>query len=185
MLAIGSPAPDFKLPDVVTGKEVSLADFKSEKALLVVIICRHCPFVQHVKTELARLGKDYAGKGLAIVAISANDPAGYPEDAPEKLKEMAEVAGFVFPLLFDGTQAVSKAYSAVATPDFFLFDQDRKLVYRGQFDDSRPGSKIPVTGKDVRAAIDSVLEGRPVSADQKPAVGCSIKWKPGNMPKYR
>lgn len=184
IMKLGDPAPDFQLPDVVTGQEVSLADFKDQKALLVVILCRHCPFVQHVKTGVARLGKDYAGKGLGIVAISANDPSGYPEDAPDKLKEMAVEAGFVFPLLYDGTQEVAKKFTAVATPDFFLFDGERKLVYRGQFDDSRPKSKIPVTGSDVRAAIDAVLEGRPVPQDQKPSLGCSIKWKPGNTPSY-
>ena len=185
LLALGSMAPDFRLPDVVTGQEVALSDFKDQKALLVAMVCRHCPFVQHIKTGLARLGKDYQGKGLAIVAISANDPEGYPEDAPGKLKEMAEEEGFVFPLLFDGTQAVAKEYTAVATPDFFLFDQERKLVYRGQFDDSRPKNGIPVTGKDVRVAIDAVLEDQPVSQDQRPSVGCSIKWKPGNSPNDR
>ena len=185
LLKLGDTAPDFKLRDVVTGTDVTLGELKDAKALLVAIICRHCPFVQHVKKELARLGKDYQGKGLAIVAISANDPAGYPEDAPGKLKEMAVTEGFTFPLLFDETQAVAKAYTAVATPDFLLFDSARKLVYRGQFDDSRPKSGIPVTGKDVRAAIDAVLEGRPVSQNQKPSVGCSIKWKPGQTPDYR
>ena len=185
LLALGSTAPDFRLQDVVTGREVALSDFKNQKALLVAIVCRHCPFVQHIKTGLAQLGKDYEKRGLAIVAISANDPKGYPEDAPEKLKEMAVEAGFVFPLLFDGTQAVAKEYTAVATPDFFLFDQERKLVYRGQFDDSRPQKRIPVTGKDVRMAINAVLGGRPVSQDQRPSVGCSIKWKPGNSPSYR
>ena len=184
LLALGSTAPDFRLHDVVTGREVALSDFKDQKALLVAIVCRHCPFVQHIKTGLAQLGKDYEKKGLAIVAISANDPKGYPEDAPEKLKEMAVEAGFVFPLLFDGTQVVAKEYTAVATPDFFLFDQERKLVYRGQFDDSRPQNGIPVTGKDVRVAIDAVLGGRPVSQDQRPSLGCSIKWKPGNSPNY-
>ncbi len=184
LMKLGDVAPEFKLQDVVTGKDVELADFKDSKALLVAVICRHCPFVQHVKKELVRLGKDYQGKGLAIVAISANDPAGYPEDAPGKLKEMAVADGFTFPLLFDGNQTVAKAYTAVATPDFFLFDQTRKLVYRGQFDDSRPKNGIPVTGKDVRAAIDATLQGHPVSQVQRPSVGCSIKWKPGQTPDY-
>ena len=185
LMKLGDTAPDFKLADVETGKEVTLGSFKDSKVLLVAVICRHCPFVQHVKKELARLGRDYQGKGLAIVAISANDPAAYPEDAPEKLKEMALEAGFTFPLVFDETQATAKAYTAVSTPDFFLFDQERKLVYRGQFDDSRPKSGIPVTGKDVRAAIDAVFGGRPVSQNQRPSVGCSIKWKPGKNPDYR
>lgn len=184
LMKLGDPAPDFRLTNVVTGQEVALSDFKDQKALLVAVICRHCPFVQHIKKELAQLGRDYEGKGLAIVAISANDPAGYPEDAPEKLKAMAVEEGFTFPFLFDGTQAVARAYTAVATPDFFLFDKDRRLVYRGQFDDSRPRSGIPVTGKDVRAAIDAVLEDRPVSSEQRPSVGCSIKWKAGQTPQY-
>jgi peroxiredoxin len=185
LLALGDSAPDFRLQDVVTGREIKRDDFKEKKALLVVILCRHCPFVRHVKAGVAQLARDYKDKDLAIVAISANDPKGYPEDAPEKLKEMAIEAGFAFPLLFDETQAVARKYTAVATPDFFLFDQERKLVYRGQFDDSRPKSGIPVTGKDVRAAIDAVLSGQPVSKDQRPAVGCSIKWKSGQTPNYR
>jgi peroxiredoxin len=184
-LKLGDLAPDFRLTDVVSGREVTLADYKDDSALLIAVICRHCPFVQHIKTGLAQLGRDYEGKGLAIVAISANDPAGYPEDAPEKLKEMAIQEGFTFPLLFDGTQAVAKAYTAIATPDFFLFNKDRKLVYRGQFDDSRPKSGLPVTGKDIRSAIDATLKGRSVPEDQRPSVGCSIKWKPGNAPQSR
>jgi peroxiredoxin len=177
LLEMGSQAPDFALPDVVTGETVQRDDFKDQKALLVVILCRHCPYVKHIRPDLAGLGKDYEGKGLAIVGISSNDPDAYPEDGPESLKEMAVSEGFTFPILFDGTQEVGKAYTAVATPDFLLFNKDRRLVYRGQYDDARPGSASPVTGKDVRAAVDAVLAGKPVSADQKHAVGCSIKWK--------
>lgn len=177
LLKLGSEAPDFALPDVVTGKIVRRDDFKDQKALLVVILCRHCPYVKHIRPHLAKLGQDYEGQGLAIVGISANDPAAYPDDGPESLKEMAVSEGFTFPVLFDGPQEVARAYTAVATPDFLLFDKDRKLVYRGQYDDARPGNPSPVTGKDLRAAVDAVLAGNPVSADQKHAVGCSIKWK--------
>ncbi|MFH1208554.1 MAG: thioredoxin family protein [Candidatus Omnitrophota bacterium] len=177
LLEMGSQAPDFALPDVVTGKIVRRDDFKDQAAFLVVILCRHCPYVKYIRQDLARLGKAYAGKGLAIVGISSNDPGAYPDDSPESLKDMAVSEGFTFPILFDGTQEVAKAYTAVATPDFLLFDKDRKLVYRGQYDDARPGNALPVTGKDVRAAVDAVLAGKPVSADQKHAVGCSIKWK--------
>ena len=177
-IPLGTSAPDFRLTDVVSGNQVTLDGAKGEKGLLVIFICRHCPFVQHVKGELARIGKDYAGKGIGIIAISSNDPAGYPEDAPEKLKEMAQQEGFNFPLLFDGTQSVAKAYTAVCTPDPFLFDASLKLVYRGQMDNGRPGGK-PSDGKDLRAAMDAVLAGQPVSSDQKPSSGCSIKWKKG------
>ncbi|MFH0984926.1 MAG: thioredoxin family protein [Candidatus Omnitrophota bacterium] len=177
LLKLGSEAPDFALPDVVTGKVVRRDDLKDSKALLVVILCRHCPYVKHIRQDLSKLGKDYEGQGLAIVGISANDPAAYPEDGPESLKEMAVSEGFTFPVLFDGPQEVAKAYTAVATPDFLLFDKDRKLVYRGQYDDARPGNASPVTGKDLRAAVDAVLAGNPVPTDQKHAVGCSIKWK--------
>jgi hypothetical protein len=148
----------------------------------VMFICRHCPYVAHVRAALAKLGRDHASSGLGIVAIGANDPAAYPEDAPESLAAEAVEAGYTFPYLFDETQEVAKAYTAACTPDFFLFDRDRRLVYRGQFDASRPNSGVPVTGQDLRAAIDEVLEGRPVSADQRPSVGCSIKWRPGNEP---
>ncbi len=181
-LSLESAAPDFHLPDVVTGEIVSRDDFKDKKALLIMILCRHCPYVQHIKKELSQFGRDYAGKDIAMVAISANDPEGYPEDHPDQLKAMAEEEGFVFPFLFDETQEAAKAFSAVATPDFFLFDEERKLVYRGQFDDSRPRGGIPVTGRDLRGAVDAVLEEKPVPGAQKPAVGCSIKWKPGNNP---
>ena len=177
LLAMGSRAPDFALPDVVTGKIVRRDDFKDQPAFLVVILCRHCPYVKHIRQNLVSFGRDYAGKGLAIVGISSNDAEAYPDDNPESLRQMAVSEGFAFPVLFDGTQEVAKAYTAVATPDFLLFDKDRKLVYRGQYDDARPGNTLTVTGKDVRAAVDAVLAGKPVSADQKHAVGCSIKWK--------
>ena len=184
MLALGTQAPDFKLPDVVTGKNVSLSDFNKKNVLLLMFICRHCPYVQHVKAELAKLGKDYAKKDLAIVAISSNDAKNYPDDAPAKLKEMATELGFNFPLLHDESQAAAKSYTAACTPDFFLFDAARKLTYRGQLDESRPGNNKPVTGRDLRAAIDAALAGKPALADQRPSIGCNIKWKPGNEPDY-
>jgi peroxiredoxin len=184
LLALGTVAPDFQLPDVVSGETVISNTFAQKKALLVMFICRHCPYVAHVQEELARLGKEYTPKEVGIVAISANDPVRYPDDAPEKLKEMAKRLGFTFPFCIDETQETAKAYTAACTPDFFLFDRDRRLVYRGQLDDSRPGTGKPVTGRDLRAALEAVLAHRPVSADQKPSVGCSIKWKPGNEPPY-
>lgn len=177
MIDLGTKAPAFALPDVVTGETVSLDTFADAKALLVMFICRHCPFVKHVQDELARLGRDYQPRGLGIVAISANDAETHPGDRPESLAEMASAVGFTFPLCYDERQDVARAYSAACTPDFFLFDVDRRLVYRGQLDDSRPGSGKPVTGRDLRAAIDAVLTGRPVPADQRPSVGCGIKWK--------
>ena len=179
-LTLGETAPDFQLPDVVSGRTYSLRDFADKKGLLVVILCRHCPYVKHIQKALARFAKEYANKDLAIVALSANDPEAYPEDRSESLKEMAEEQDFTFPLLFDGTQETAKAFTAVATPDFFLFDAKRKLVYRGQFDDSRPRGGKEATGKDVRAAVDALLEGRAIPSEQSPAVGCSIKWKPGS-----
>ena len=184
LLPLGSQAPDFQLPDVVSGQIVSRGDFAGRKARLVIFLCRHCPYVQHVKDGVAQLARDYAGQEVGVVAISANDPAAYPEDAPDRLKAMAIESGFTFPLCFDESQAVAKAYTALCTPDFFLFDTQGKLVYRGQFDDSRPGSRTPVTGHDVRAAIDAVLAGRPVPVEQKPSIGCSIKWKPDREPPY-
>jgi peroxiredoxin len=184
MLDLGTPAPDFELPDVVSGETVSLEDFQDNKALLVTFICRHCPYVQHIKEELARLGQDYADADVGMVAISANDAANYPDDSPEGLKEFAEAEGLTFPLLHDESQEVAKAYTAACTPDFFLFDADRKLVYRGQLDASRPGNNVPVTGEDLRAAIDAVLNDQPVPSDQKPSMGCNIKWKAGNAPDY-
>lgn len=184
MLDLGTPAPDFSLEDVVSGRNVALASFKDAKALLVMFICRHCPFVKHVQHELARLGVDFGGPSLGIIAISSNDAASYPDDAPEHLKEMAGELGFTFPVCYDETQEVAKAYTAACTPDFFLFNKDRELVYRGQLDDSRPESGRPVNGRDLRAAIDATLSGLPVAADQRPSLGCNIKWKPGNEPGY-
>lgn len=177
MLPLGTEAPDFSLADVVSGKTISLETFKDKKALLVMFICRHCPYVKHVQSQLAKIGKDYQNSNLGIVAISANDPEAYPEDAPESLGEQAKEQGFVFPYCFDETQEVAKAYHAMCTPDLFLFNSQRKLVYRGQLDDSRPSLSNPVTGKDLRAAIDAVLNNQPVSAEQKPSMGCGIKWK--------
>ena len=184
MLDLGTPAPGFSLKDVVSGRTITLDTFADDRALLVMFICRHCPFVKHIERELARLGIDYVGRGLGLVAISANDAAKYPDDAPPELAAMAEALGFTFPFCFDETQAVAKSYTAACTPDFFLFDEDRTLVYRGQLDDSRPESGIPVTGRDLRAAVDAVLAGKPVAAEQRPSIGCNIKWKPGNEPNY-
>ena len=181
LLAPGTQAPEFRLPDVGSGKTVSLDTFTGRPALLVMFICRHCPYVQHIKQELAKLGRDY-GARAGIVGISSNDAANYPDDAPAHLKAMAQEEGFTFPLLHDENQATAKAYTAACTPDFFLFDGDRKLVYRGQLDDSRPGNGKPVTGRDLRAALDAVLAGKKISADQQPSIGCNIKWKPGNAP---
>jgi peroxiredoxin len=184
MLPLGTQAPDFQLPDVVSGKMISLATCSDKKALLVMFICRHCPYVKHVQTQLAQLGKDYQDHGVAIVGISSNDAEKYPDDSPESLKAMAEELDFTFPVCYDETQEVAKAYTAACTPDFFLFDADRKLVYRGQLDDSRPSLDTPVTGQDLRGALDAVLAGSPVDPDQKPSLGCNIKWKPGNEPSY-
>jgi peroxiredoxin len=182
MTELGSKAPDFSLPDVTTGRTVALADVAGTEALLVMFICRHCPYVAHVREGVARMANDYADADLSIVAISSNDPEAYPEDAPDSLAEEAREAGYTFPYLFDQTQEVAKAYGAACTPDFFLYDRERRLVYRGQFDDSRPRSGTAATGADLRAAIDAVLDGRAVRADQRPSVGCSIKWRPGNEP---
>ncbi len=184
MLALGTAAPDFQLPDVVSGQTISLNTFTGKSALLVMFICRHCPFVKHIQTELAQLGQDYGARNLGIVAISANDAENYPEDAPDRLKAMAQELGFSFPLCYDETQAVAKAYTAACTPDFFLFDADRKLAYRGQLDESRPGNGLPVTGKDLRQAIEALLGQGTIEPDQKPSIGCNIKWKPGNAPDY-
>lgn len=184
MLPLGTTAPSFILPDVATGKMYSLDAFHGKDALLVMFICRHCPYVKHVEQEIAKIGKDYQDKKLGIIAISSNDPATYPDDAPDQLKEMAKRLGFRFPFCFDEQQEIAKAYKAACTPDFYLFDAQRRLVYRGQLDDSRPGNNKPVTGRDLRAAIDAVLAGKPVDDKQKPSIGCSIKWKPGNAPSY-
>ncbi len=184
MLSLGTSAPDFFLPDAVSGKIVSLNDFKDKKALLVMFICHHCPYVQHVKKELAQISKDCQYKNIGIVAISANDITAHSDDSPEYLKEMAKDEGFIFAFAYDEIQAVAKAYKAACTPDFFLFDQERKLVYRGQLDDSRPGNYLPVTGKDLRNAIDSLLADKSINSIQKPSLGCNIKWKEGNEPDY-
>jgi len=182
MLPLGTLAPAFRLPDVTTGQQVSLDDFSRFDALLVTFICRHCPYVKHIEKELARLGRDYARKSVGIVAISSNDAETHPDDGPTFLKEQAREAGFSFPYLYDETQATAKAYSAACTPDFFLFDKGRRLVYRGQLDDSRPGNNKPLTGKDLRAAIQAVLTSQPVTLKQFPSTGCNIKWKPGTPP---
>jgi peroxiredoxin len=183
MLALGTEAPAFRLPDP-DGKPVSLDAFRDAPALLVAFLCNHCPYVQHIREGFARFAKEYQAKGLAIVAINANDAKSHPEDAPGAMAQEIRRFGYVFPYLVDETQAVAKAYRAACTPDFFLFDAARKLVYRGQFDASRPGNAIPVTGADLRAAADAALSGRAIAADQKPSIGCNIKWKPGNEPDY-
>ena len=184
MLPLGTAAPDFNLPDT-TGKHVSLADFRSASALLVVFMCNHCPYVIHIRAGLAQFARDYAPRGVAIAGINANDANNYPADSPAKMKEEVQSAGYLFPYLYDESQAVAKSYRAACTPDFFLFDRDRRLVYRGgQFDASRPGNGIPVTGKDVRAALDAVLAGKSASGFQVPSIGCNIKWRSGNEPDY-
>jgi peroxiredoxin len=183
MLPLGTTAPDFKLPDT-NGKIVSLVDFKNAPALLVLFICNHCPYVKHIRAGLAQLACDYAPKGVGIVGISSNDVANYPDDSPARMKEEAKSASYIFPYLYDETQAVAKAYRAACTPDIYLFDKNQKLVYRGQIDDSRPNSGVPMTGKDLRAALDAVLAGKPVSPSQKASMGCNIKWKAGNEPDY-
>jgi peroxiredoxin len=183
MLPLGSKAPAFRLPDT-SGATVSLGDFKGAPALLVIFLCNHCPFVKHVRNELAGLAKEYQGKGVAVVGISANDVVSHPDDSPAMMAREKAAVGYTFPYLYDESQAVAKAYEAACTPDFFVFDRDQTLVYRGQLDSSRPGNSIPVTGNDLRAALDAVLAGKPVATDQKPSIGCNIKWKPGNEPAY-
>lgn len=184
MLPLGTAAPPFELTDVVSGETITLGTFAEARALLVMFICRHCPFVKHVEHELARIGQDYGPQGLGIVAISANSLKTHPQDGPEYLKAQAQEVGFTFPYCFDQTQAVAKAYTAACTPDFFVFDQGKLLVYRGQLDNSRPGNDQPVTGKDLRAALDAVLAGQSLPDDQAPSIGCNIKWTPGNEPPY-
>ncbi len=182
-LPLGTPAPGFDLPDVVGGGRVSLADF-SGLPVLVMFVCNHCPFVKHIREELASLGRDYADRGCAVVAINSNDVENYPDDSPEKMKLEAEEAGYTFPYLFDESQEVAKAYRAACTPDFYVFDRAHTLAYRGQLDDSRPSNGKPVTGRDLRAAMDAVLAGAAVPQPQLPGIGCGIKWKPGNAPDY-
>lgn len=184
MLPLGTSAPDFDLSDVITGKKYSIKDISSNKALLVMFICKHCPFVKHIQNELSKMGRDYEKKDIQIIAISSNSVETHPEDSPKKLKEQAEKYGFTFPYLYDETQEVAKSYTAACTPDFFLFNKQRKLVYRGQLDDSRPGNFRKVTGKDLREAIENTLKGKSVSKDQKPSAGCNIKWHPGKTPEH-
>ena len=184
MLALGTRAPDFSLPDTVSGGTISLSDYSDKQGMLVMFICNHCPYVKHVRDELARFGRDYRDADLGIVAISSNDVDAYPTDSPEAMKDEAATFGYTFPYLFDEDQTVAAAYTAMCTPDFFLFDKTRELVYRGRLDESRPDSGIPVTGKDLRAAVDAILAGEAPSDQQWPSMGCSIKWKPGNVPAY-
>jgi peroxiredoxin len=183
MLPLGTAAPDFKLPDT-NGKIVSLADFKNAPALVVIFMCNHCPYVLHIRAGLAQFARDYAPKHVAIVGVNSNDVENYPEDSPAKMKAEVKSAGYTFPYLYDETQAVAKAYRAACTPDIYLFDKNQKLVYRGQFDGSRPGNNVPVTGSDLRAALDATLAGNSISPNQKASMGCNIKWKAGNEPDY-
>lgn len=177
MVELGTKAPDFNLPDTISGKQISLDEIKSDKATVVMFICNHCPYVIHIIDELSEVVKEYQKKGVNFAAISSNDIVNYPQDSPERMKEFAEAHKFSFPYLFDETQEVAKAYKAECTPDIFVYDKDMKLVYRGQFDDSRPSLSKPVTGKDLTAALDAILEGRPVDENQIPSIGCNIKWK--------
>jgi peroxiredoxin len=184
MLALGTPAPDLSLMDVVSGKQMTLASFSGKRALLVMFLCNHCPYVKHIENGLTALDRDYAGKDLAIVAISSNDAGAYPDDAPEKLAATVRARGWKCHYLHDAAQSVAKSFTAACTPDFFLYDHARRLVYRGQFDASRPNSDIPVTGSDLRAALDAVLAGQSPSATQKPSIGCNIKWRAGSEPAW-
>lgn len=177
MVPLGAPAPPFTLPDTVSGRVVSLAGLRSDKATVIMFICNHCPFVKHVQHELARLADDYQPRGVAFAAISSNDAASYPADAPDQMQALAEALGFTFPYLYDESQAVARAYQAACTPDIFIYDGGLRLAYRGQLDDSRPGNGLPVTGRDVRAALDALLAGQPVDPNQRPSIGCNIKWK--------
>lgn len=183
MIALGTSASEFSLPDT-DGNVVSLSDFREAPALLVIFMCNHCPFVKHVLSGLVELIKDYQTQGVAVVGINSNDVETFPEDRPEMMAKVAQQAGFTFPYLYDETQEIAKAYRAACTPDFFLFDRERTLVYRGQMDGSRPGNNMPVTGVDLRAALDAVLGGRRVAEEQRPSIGCNIKWRAGNQPKY-
>lgn len=177
MMPLDTPAPDFTLPDTVSGKDLSLKELKGEHATLIMFICNHCPFVKHIQDELVKLGQEYPAKGVNIIAISSNDVDNYPDDSPQNMKILADSLGYRFPYLYDETQQVAKAYDATCTPDFFIFDKYLKCVYRGQLDDSRPGNNVPVTGSDIRNALTSILSGNEVSRQQKPSVGCNIKWK--------
>jgi thiol-disulfide isomerase/thioredoxin len=177
MIPLGTKAVDFILPDTVTGKKMSLKELSSDTATVIMFICNHCPFVKHIQSELVRLAKEYIPKGISFIAISSNDVEKYPADAPDYMKEVAQRFSFPFPYLYDETQEIARAYDAACTPDFYIFDKDLSLVYRGQLDDSRPGNNIPVTGKDIRSALDQILKGESVSDEQKPSIGCNIKWK--------
>ena len=177
MLPLGTPAPDFRLPDTVSNKTLSLSELKSDTAMLVMFICNHCPYVKHVNPELVRLAHDYQPKAVSFIAISSNDAANHPEDAPGRMKETAQRLGYSFPYLYDETQAVARAYQAACTPDFYLFDGRMRLAYRGRLDASTPGNEIPLTGQDLRAALDAVLAGRAANPEQSPSMGCNIKWK--------
>src|SRR5262245_56855836 len=181
MVPLGTPAPDFRLPDT-DGRTVSLADLADAPALLVAFLCNHCPYVRHARTAFATLARDYQARGVAVVGINANDAEKYPDDSPERMRQEREKAGYTFPYLFDETQEVARAYRAACTPDFFLFGPERRLLYRGQYDGSRPGNDVPVSGADLGAALDAILSGRPAAADQRPSMGCNIKWKPGTAP---
>jgi len=183
MLPLGTKAPDFALPDP-SGKRIALSDFPDALAILVIFICNHCPYVKHIRGGLAQFARDYVRRGVTVIGINSNDANNYPADSPAKMADEIKTAGYVFPYLYDETQQVAKAYHAACTPDLYLFDNKKELVYRGQFDDSRPGNNIPVTGKDLRAAVDTVLAGKLVSPNQKASIGCNIKWKPGNEPHY-
>jgi peroxiredoxin len=184
MLALGTPLPDFALPDAITGRTVAARDLPASKPVLVAFICNHCPFVKHILEGLVAFATEYEPRGLAVIAISSNDPKDYPEDSPQRMAQVARERSFTFPYLFDESQAVAKAFEAMCTPDFFLFDRERRLVYRGQFDSSRPKNQMPITGSDLRAAADAVLAGRAVTEKQTPSVGCGIKWKAGNEPEW-
>lgn len=184
MLSLGTGVPDFKVQDVRTSQWLTPKDFQTTPLFLVIFLCKHCPYVIHVQNEIARIGKEYVPKGVAILAISSNDPGSHPDDSPENLKGMGETLGFNFPLAFDASQEAAKAFRAACTPEFYLFDGGRKLIYRGQLDDSRPKNQLPVTGRDLRAALEAALGGKPPLPDQKPGIGCNIKWRPGNEPDY-
>jgi peroxiredoxin len=183
MLPLGTPAPSFELPDP-QGRRISLEEFEAAPALLVMFLCNHCPYVKHLQRDLAAFAREYQARKVAVVGINSNDALHYPDDSPARMAEDTNRLGYTFPYLIDETQQIAKAYRAACTPDFFLFDRERKLVYRGQFDDSRPGNNRPITGKDLRSALDAVLADQPVSVDQQPSIGCNIKWKPGNEPAY-
>jgi len=183
MLSLGTPMPDFELEDFA-GRRISTSDSFGSRATLVVFLCPHCPYVRHTRAEIGRFGRDFQPRGLAMFAVNSNDIAAFPQDGPEGMKQEAEIAGYTFPYLRDESQEVAKLFKAACTPDFFLFDANRRLVYRGQLDGSRPGNSIPVTGADLRAAAEAVLAGKLPSGDQKASLGCSIKWKPGNEPRF-